>query len=603
MKRLILSLVLCLSLFCGNAFAADTIKYVSPAGTGDGSAPGTPDTFEDAYVELRGTDGNHTITFVEAGTYTFAADVFSWNNAGDNLTLQADTGLTSDDVIIDGENTYYTKMSFNRAGCDLTVTNLTFKNGVYTSGGGGAIAFGAGKDLTVTGCQILNNSHAATGSSSVGAGILVCDYVTGNVVITTTILDGNSCERTDNGEGSGGGMEFRHPGNLSITDCIITNNYAGTTGGGMLVKDTAGAIRLSGNTWSGNSSGTSQGGAIKFANETVKDILVDGDIFTGNTSNSAGAAIKYSNGAAGTTKNCYFGQNINANDVDGDGGAIDFGVDRDGAPSESILTNCVFVENHGGHGGAWCGTVNHNITASNNSYYGNTAAAGGHHICKEGTGTSATLKNEIFQHNAVFSTTNTSEVIYASLDATLDIQYCNIEGGADAVTNEDTYTSNLNVDPKFYNIGNDDLRLRGSSPCIDAGTDVSITHDYNGWRIPNGVAQDMGAYEFYERSYGSQHAAVTTKTAGTVLSTTESGIVRLDSTAGNISFYLPPLELSQGLPFLLHRDNGGANTITIYANEDGGTISGAASKTLAAQYSTIWFWGTADEWLSVPYTP
>ena len=35
------------------------------------------------------------------------------------------------------------------------------------------------------------------------------------------------------------------------------------------------------------------------------------------------------------------------------------------------------------------------------------------------------------------------------------------------------------------------------SPCIDAGTDVSLTKDYDGRPVPNGSAPDIGAFEYH----------------------------------------------------------------------------------------------------------
>lgn len=58
---------------------------------------------------------------------------------------------------------------------------------------------------------------------------------------------------------------------------------------------------------------------------------------------------------------------------------------------------------------------------------------------------------------------------------------------------------NLSVDPEFIDRINDDYRLAGTSPCIDAGTDaivpVWLTTDFEGdTRIFNTV--DMGADEY-----------------------------------------------------------------------------------------------------------
>ena len=45
-------------------------------------------------------------------------------------------------------------------------------------------------------------------------------------------------------------------------------------------------------------------------------------------------------------------------------------------------------------------------------------------------------------------------------------------------------------------IDNSDYHLQSSSPCIDAGTDVSLTKDFEGNPVPWGIHPDIGAYEY-----------------------------------------------------------------------------------------------------------
>ncbi|MCK5270354.1 MAG: hypothetical protein KAJ46_06200, partial [Sedimentisphaerales bacterium] len=42
----------------------------------------------------------------------------------------------------------------------------------------------------------------------------------------------------------------------------------------------------------------------------------------------------------------------------------------------------------------------------------------------------------------------------------------------------------------------DEFTLQNSSPAIDAGTDVGLTHDFAWNTVPYGVAPDIGAFEF-----------------------------------------------------------------------------------------------------------
>ncbi|KYK27216.1 hypothetical protein AYK26_04095 [Euryarchaeota archaeon SM23-78] len=51
-------------------------------------------------------------------------------------------------------------------------------------------------------------------------------------------------------------------------------------------------------------------------------------------------------------------------------------------------------------------------------------------------------------------------------------------------------------DPKFVNPSNFDFHLQSDSPCIDAGTNVGITEDFEGNPVPRGLAPDIGAFEY-----------------------------------------------------------------------------------------------------------
>ena len=55
------------------------------------------------------------------------------------------------------------------------------------------------------------------------------------------------------------------------------------------------------------------------------------------------------------------------------------------------------------------------------------------------------------------------------------------------------------ADPKFVNLTNLDLHLESNSPAIDAGDANDFDTDFDGKRVPEGKAPDMGAYEFYGR--------------------------------------------------------------------------------------------------------
>ncbi len=51
------------------------------------------------------------------------------------------------------------------------------------------------------------------------------------------------------------------------------------------------------------------------------------------------------------------------------------------------------------------------------------------------------------------------------------------------------------ADPQFTNPENGDFHLKGTSPCIDKGTDVGLKFDFDGAPVPRGNGVDIGAFE------------------------------------------------------------------------------------------------------------
>jgi hypothetical protein len=70
------------------------------------------------------------------------------------------------------------------------------------------------------------------------------------------------------------------------------------------------------------------------------------------------------------------------------------------------------------------------------------------------------------------------------------IEYCGTVVGDDGCSNS------VEADPLFNSEANRYFLPKYNSPVIDQGTNVSLTQDYTGSKVPKGSAQDMGVYEY-----------------------------------------------------------------------------------------------------------
>ena len=165
-------------------------------------------------------------------------------------------------------------------------------------------------------------------------------------------------------------------------------------------------------------------------------------------------------------------------------------------------------------------SINRNVKGAfvyNNVSYGNTL---GGLIC-EGVGTEKTMQNNIFQNN--ISTGNGTNLIailggenagggsgnvytYNSFgsEASRFIEWGSRTFINDYTQFETSYgatTNSLGSDPLMTDPLGGNFALRSSSPAINAGTNVFLTTDYAGYKVPSGSAPDIGAFEYQESSH------------------------------------------------------------------------------------------------------
>ncbi|MBC8414871.1 MAG: T9SS type A sorting domain-containing protein [Candidatus Cloacimonetes bacterium] len=192
---------------------------------------------------------------------------------------------------------------------------------------------------------------------------------------------------------------------------------------------------------------------------------------------------------------------------------------------------CAFVNGH-----------HNNEIASvyiSNCLFSNNTAIGAESIFWVNAHEGATISNCIFVNNdAVYTSGFVGDVIMSNtimynnnsdyeiclpditpyVISTLDISYCNIQGGQDAILNENGVNivnwleGNIDEDPMFDSLGTHPFALLEGSPCIDTGTPDTtglflppwdLLHNHRVWDGDgDGVAIiDMGCYEFGAEPY------------------------------------------------------------------------------------------------------
>lgn len=101
------------------------------------------------------------------------------------------------------------------------------------------------------------------------------------------------------------------------------------------------------------------------------------------------------------------------------------------------------------------------------------------------------ISQNTFRNNIVYHP-NAIETI-SFRNNTLTVEEFNAMNGH----NGDVVRNNLEDDPLFVDIMNDNFDIHYSSPAIDAGLDVGLSEDFAGTLIPKGPAVDIGVFEYY----------------------------------------------------------------------------------------------------------
>jgi predicted outer membrane repeat protein len=327
--------------------------------------------------------------YVTNGYYT---GNFNFNSTNvNNLTLRAETNITSSRVVIDSGGTGSSLSMTATATAYLTVQGMTFMR----NGGSGLQIAGGNTAILANGCQFLS----PTSSSGIGLNL-----VSGlNATVTNCTAAGNA------NAGGGTGISISGiTGKVNVQNCNMMTNSGTASGGGLYVSG-ATVVAVTNCLFTGNSMGgiygdseNGNGGGAYCSGTTV---IFIGNNFTGNsTAGSWGGSGNYAgNGGgvycSGTTvilANNIFNGNINSADWNSGGGG---GAACNG--TTVTLTGNTFTGNlvtsyfYGG--GVYCSGA---VTLSGNTFANNYCNGGGGGVYSSGT---AYLSNNIFSGNSAGS--------------------------------------------------------------------------------------------------------------------------------------------------------------------------------------------------------
>jgi hypothetical protein len=305
-------------------------------------------------------------------------------------------------------------------------------------------------------------------------------YITGDI---TTTIEGL---RITGGDAAGldcGGGLYVITATITVSDCLIHDNHAGSGDGGGLYLQFVNGGAISGNTFRANSTTQSGGGLAYYGGGLdLGDVTVSSNTFTDNHGGSGGGLWLF-----GTGSHANLIDNLVSGNSGGYGGGISLGMFCGTLDGNVIISNTA----HGNGGGILvfgCGTWHNNVVADNHADGSGSALyiqPGGPHLVHTtiarnsggdgsaiyvashptGWATNVGLVNTIFvSHSVAISVTaghtvTVDTVLWHNTPTTVSVA----PGGSATVANEFT------GDPAF---AADGYHLTAGSAAIDKGVDT-----------------------------------------------------------------------------------------------------------------------------------
>jgi len=431
-----------------------------------------------------------------------------WLNAFTDLNdaliiAQTYSGTVSEVRVADG--IYRPTSGSDRTASFIIPDNLTVS--------GGYVGEGASPDVRdwITYQTILSGDIGVAGSGSDNSHTIVTagsDITVDGFIIQDAVTLHNELSTISwNQDYCGGGLYAASGTNaIVVQNCVFRNNSADVGAGAVCSANQASFINCS---FENNSSYHSSGALYSMGSQCTFTKCT----FSNNNAIRGGAIFFEVVSSADFIK-CFFDGNSATGDAGGALNILSNGPLADAAQisfTNSVFLNNTSVDNSGGAIQDYNSSIMINsCTFSGNTAMGSTWGNGGAISVAGADFTPLTIVNSLFWYNnAALSGLD----VYISGQVNSTISNSNMQ-----TVSYDGINGNISSDPLFINAPAVpssilDLALGIVSPCINAGSIVAVSDDYNGNPRPQGGGYDMGAFESNVQTY---ELTVQTPVYGTV---------------------------------------------------------------------------------------
>lgn len=295
--------------------------------------------------------------------------------------------------------------------------------------------------------------------SPAGPPFRLIDITTAAGLTPTVVISGLRMVNGAAGGGNGGAIQARNFARLTVVNVAFEDNTA-ANGGAIHIR---GPLTIAHSVFVNNVAGNA-GGAV-FAD---LDTVISASVFISNAALGVGSPSLGGGGAArlnigpNRVVNSVFARNwIPAN-----------------APGGAVLRISSLNDTDIFH----CAIVGEDSVTPNSAIY--TTSGGGIY--------SARVRNTIITSHTIalhrsgsISMTEDYNLFYGNITNTLGGSFGGVGSGGNS----------LSGDPQFISAGQNDFRLMGDSPAINAGLDIGISTDFDSATRPRGARPDIGAFE------------------------------------------------------------------------------------------------------------